>query len=282
MREIKVRHSDGNTSKVRCFDHPGSRVRLLWIPALGTPARQYDQLGEALRSDGLSCAMMDWRGLGSSSVRVERGVDFGYDQLLSDIDDHIAALRKRNPKQLLLLGGHSLGGQIAALSSLNHDCNGLVLCGTGVPYWKHFGALAGSALLLATSGITMLGKLFGRFPGRALRFAGNEAPGVMADWVQCVRTGVYRVNGQPVDGQLSQLRTAVLAVRMEHDRLIPKASYDALLNKLPRARASRHCLENTDFQRSKADHFGWMREPRPMAKVITAWWQEQQRLQNVG
>lgn len=282
MREIKVAHSDHNTSRLRVFDAKGSRARLLWLAAMGTPARQYDQFGEALRSQGISCALMDWRGIGSSSVRVQRGTNFGYDQLMSDISESIAALKDHASEDMLLLGGHSLGGQLALLASLRHPCNGLVLCGTGLPYWKSFGGLTGSALLTSTLFINGLGKLFGRFPGRALRFAGNEAPGVMADWTQTVRSGEYRLEGKRVDDRLASLRTPLLGIRLNNDRLVPKPSFDALLDKMPAARASRHRLDSTDFKRQKASHFGWMREPAPVVRVIANWWQEQLHLQNVA
>ena len=69
---------------------PGSPY-LFWLPALGVPARHYLPLAQALAGLGMSVALHEWRGLGSSDQRAGRRCDWGYRQLLDDIDGSASA-----------------------------------------------------------------------------------------------------------------------------------------------------------------------------------------------
>ena len=88
------------------------RARLLWLPALGVAARHYLPLAEALAARGVDTRLHEWRGNGSSSLRASRTQDWGYRELLAlDLPASVATLPVDGVP--LLLGGHSLGGQLA-------------------------------------------------------------------------------------------------------------------------------------------------------------------------
>ena len=53
----------------------------------------------------------------------------------------------------------------------------------------------------------------------------------------------------------------------------PPGSLDHLLAKLPSARVTRDEIAAAEFQRGRADHFAWMKDPEPVAGRIARWMQ---------
>ena len=60
---------------------PGAPV-LVFFSALGTPAKVYRHVGQAMAQQGVHFCAPDWRGIDSSSVRASRALDFGYRHLV--------------------------------------------------------------------------------------------------------------------------------------------------------------------------------------------------------
>lgn len=243
---------------------------LYWLPAMGVAARHYLPLAQALAARGIAVALHEWRGIGSSNRRAGRQVDWAYRELLqSDLPAGVAVARERCPGLPCVIGGHSLGGQLASLYAGLHPqaFDALVLVASGSPYWRRFrrGALIGTAYALAP----VLAGLVGHLPGRRLGFGGNEARGVVADWARSGRTGRYAAAGMPDDleAAMTRLQCPILALRMRDDWLGPQASLDWLLAKMPQARPSRAVLD-PDALGVPADHFAWMKQPAAVAALI--------------
>lgn len=250
------------------------RRMLYWLPAMGVPAKHYLALGQALASRGVAVALHEWRGIGSSDRRAGRGCDWGYRELLElDLPAGVAAARGRGPQAEFLLGGHSLGGQLACLYAGLHPaaCAGLALVASGAPYWRRFrrGWAIGSAYALAP----VLAALCGYLPGRRIGFGGNEARGVVADWARSGRTGRYAAAGMAADfgARLAALRLPVLALRLRDDWLGPQASLDWLLGTMPHAPREVETLAPPALAGQPADHFGWMKAPEAIADRIAEW-----------
>ena len=275
VEALPVRASDGAQSDVLLQLPAGPAERLLyWLPAMGVSARQYLPLAQALAGMGIAVVVHEWRGIGSSNRRASRRQDWGYRTLLrDDVPAGLAAARQRLPQAGCVLGGHSLGGQLAALYASLHpgQVDALVAVASGAPYWRQFrhGALIGLAYVAAP----WLARLFGHLPGRRIGFGGNEARGVIDDWARSGRTGRYAAVGvaEDVEQRLRALALPMLAVRMADDWLGPQASLDWLLGKMPHNRVERQLLDASDFDGRRADHFGWMKTPGPVARRIAAW-----------
>lgn len=247
---------------------------LYWVPAMGIPARHYLPLAEALTARGIAVAVHEWRGIGSSNRRAGRTCDWGYRELLQDdLPAGMAALRERWSQARCWVGGHSLGGQLAALYASLHPgaFSGLLLVASGAPYWRCFrhAWLIGAAYLTAP----LLAKLLGYLPGRRIGFGGNEARGVIADWARTGRTGCYAVDGmaQEFEQLLAALQLPLLALRLQEDWLGPPASLDWLLGKLGPAERTVEVITPQDLDGLPADHFGWMKTPASIAARIAAW-----------
>lgn len=272
---------DGHLWRMPVWVAPEHRVVLYWLPALGVPATKYAAWGDALRASGVGLVVHEWRGTGSSSLRARRGIDWNYRTLLEhDLAAGLGAARSALPGRRWLLGGHSLGGQFAALLLAGDPqrAEGLVLTATGVPRADTFAAPSRWLVGGVARSLAPITSLVGHFPGDRLGWAGREAAGVMRDWGRTVLTGRYDDLGLAGDPEaaLAALERPVLAITFADDWWVPAASIDALLAKLgPGPRR----LERFDGARlgAAADHFRWMRHPAAVSGVVADWAESQLR-----
>jgi predicted alpha/beta hydrolase len=269
--KLRVRAADGAEADLHLVLPAGRTDRLLyWLPALGVAARNYAPFAQSLAQRGIAVALHEWRGAGSSNRRASRRVDWGYRELLlADLPAGLAAVRIRCGDARLMLGGHSLGGQFAALfAGLQQDAfERLLLVASGSPWWRcfHRPRLVQAACLA----VPVIAHACGWFPGRRLGFGGNEARGVMTDWARSGRSGRYEVEGvgQDLEALLGEVDLPVHAWRFADDWLGPAASLDWLLAKLPKA-SRQVTVADAATLGAKADHFSWMRSPGQLAALL--------------
>lgn len=267
---IPLRMADGAQADLMLYRPSGdTRASLLWVPAMGVSAKHYRGLAQALAARGVAVGVHEWRGHGSSDRRAGRRQDWGYRELLGDdLPRSLDALREVSSGSPLLVGGHSLGGQLACLlaATTSAPLSGVVLVASGAPYWRRFKPWTYVAYLLAP----MLANLVGRLPGHRIGFGGNEARGVVADWGRSGRTGRYSARGMAVDFEsaLSRQKAPVHAWLFRDDWLAPMPSLEWLLEKMPGAQRVSTVLSSDDLDGAKADHFAWMKAPEPLARRI--------------
>lgn len=249
---------------------PAAPVRdlLLWLPALGVAARNYLPFARELAARGIAVALHEWRGSGSSDRRAARACNWGYRELLTlDIPASRVAAAAANPQARVWLGGHSLGGQLAAVTAGLDARNvaGLALVASGAPYWRLFRRAGWIRAFYV--GVPWLAAMCGYFPGRVVGFGGREARGVMADWARSGRTGRYAAAGMAVDleAALVQAPVPLRAVRLAEDWLGPAESLDWLLRKMPAAPHEVRVMGRRDLGGTPADHFSWMKLPAGVA-----------------
>lgn len=264
--------ADGHRFPLRVFAPPGARAGLLWVPALGVPAQKYDRFAAALAQAGVAVAVHEWRGIGGSALRARRGVDWGYAELLGqDLPASVAAL---DPSLRWSFGGHSLGGQFAAMAAALSPsrCRGLVLAATGVPDARTFPAWERVLISAFSRVLPPLTHAAGYYPGHRLGFAGREAGQLMRDWARTVRTGAYADygTGRPLEERLRGLSLPVLALRFQHDWFVPEASLQGLVAKLGVGPRQWELFDDARLG-ARSDHFRWMREPGAVAPVVARW-----------
>lgn len=273
---LPLRAADGAGCELIVVAPAQPRTGLLWLPALGVAARHYLPLAAELARQGVAVALHEWRGLGSSDRRAGRRCDWGYRELLTlDIPASHAAAASACPGLPWLLGGHSLGAQLAALAAARTPAMamGLVAVASGVPDWRAFPPRWRLPLRGLYFGAPLLARLYGHYPGRRLGFAGNEARGVIADWAASGARGRYAARGLDDDLQaaLAALRLPVLGLRLADDRMVPPASLAGLLACMPHAVRESQVLAAAEFAATRIGHFGWLATPGPIAARIVSW-----------
>lgn len=261
-----VRAKDGATSEVRMYrqaEDPAAPV-VICMPAMATPAATYVPLAEALFQAGFQVVLGELRGQGTSSVRLRRGVRYGYHEIVTldypALFEAVAAAFPAAPRYLL---GHSLGGQLGALylGQQPEQAAGAILVGApschyrGWPFPRNLGIFAAAHLAVG------VGSVVGYFPGRRLGVLGNEATRLMRDFAAQIRSGRYRVPSSPLDfeSDLSRVRLPVLAVTIVGDGMATAYGVRALSEKLTHASVTRFDLAFSDAVH-RNPHYAWIRD----------------------
>ncbi len=268
---IPVRSADGHAFELIHVQAARARASLLFLPGMGLSARQYIAFAQALAEKDITVYLHEYRGLGSSSLRASRTVDWGYRELLErDISAVLQRLESQPRPLPLIVGGHSLGSQLAALAAAMNPLavSGLLLVAGGVPFWREFPTRLGLPLRIAQTVMPLIASLIGHYPGRKLGFAGREARSVMRDWSRSGRTGSYRVSGMDsdLDSAMARLETPILGIRMADDWLIPETSFRGLLDRLGKGPATSKLVDGRH-----ADHYGWMQQPGTVVGLVDSW-----------
>lgn len=267
---------DGVTDVIHFDGDVEGRDAVLCLPAMGVDAAYYEPLAICLAQAGFSVARGELRGHGLSQVRVGRGHDFGYRELVeSSVPAMVAAIHQRlSPRRLFVLG-HSLGGHMAMLyASLRPaDINGFAMVASGTVYYRAWRGLAGLRILVGTQATVFVSSVLGYFPGDRLGFAGREPRRQMLDWAKCARTGRWQVSGSVHDYEslLSRVQCPVLAVSLERDTFAPPSALDFHVEKMPRATVTRTHLDASSAPRESLHHFRWARRPEAVVAQVRAW-----------
>lgn len=251
--------------------------RLLMVPAMGISARNYIIFAKQLAQLGAEVFIHEWRGLGSSSLRASRTCDWGYRELLMDLEGSLEKIKAQSDDRAntpLLVAGHSLGSQLALLLQAirPESIDGAVCIAGGAPFYKAFPFPMRSALRVMFWAMPWLAQRVGHYPGYRLGFAGREARSVMRDWAKSGRTGRYKPSGVGTDLEqaMAEITQPILGVVMADDWFVPLGSLHYLLNKAPRAHTSVYQQGRSGLT-GTADHYRWMKQPKPTALAVADW-----------
>ncbi len=270
---ISVAGSDGHQWQLIARQPVRPRAALLWLPALGVAARHYETFADALAAEGIAVLLHEWRGNGSSNRRASRECNWGYREILScDLPASQQALQEVAGELPLLIGGHSLGGQLACCHAGQQPdaFSRLWLVASGTPWWRSFPPPLRYALPLAYRFAPWLARRHGTLPGRRVGFGGTEARGLIADWARVGLSNRYEASAWDVDLEAGMARTAVPidALVMAGDWMAPATSMRALTAKM----AGPCRLDTLDASElgTRADHFSWLKTPGKVVHRLAA------------
>lgn len=248
-------------------DRPDATPPVLVLPAMGVPARRYGRLADALSGQGLSGAVLEWPGTGSSPLRADRRHDWGYADLLShQLVPAIAALRGGAAAGPVLLLGHSLGGHLALMARAAGAAGvgGILLMSCGSPWRQTLAARERRQLAVLCALVAVLTPLLGCFPGDRVGFGGRQPRRLMREWATFAARGQLPAGllEPPTPAQAAAATAPrVKALSLQGDVYAPAA-------------ATRHLLALAGVPDAQVDevagpglsgHFDWLREPAPAA-----------------
>lgn len=271
---VEVFTSDNHRFQATLYPAGNKRAPVLvFLCALGTPARVYARFARELTQLGINVCVPDWRGIGSSSVRVDRGVDFGYRHLLEiDHPALLASVHQLYPESPIWLGGHSLGGQLSLLaaSTASIPIDGVLLIASGTVHLPCYPIKLRASIRAVTLLARLSGTALGYFPGNRLGFGGREARGVMADWGNVAHKGNYEVAGSTVNYEqtLARMSTSIVALTFAADTWAPANATQTLIKKAQRSSLTHWHWGRTETQGHDLDHFSWLKHPNLIAPVI--------------
>ena len=274
VQQLDAVAADGHRWQLHAVVPENPTARVLWLPALGVAARHYLPLAHALAARGAAVFLHEWRGHGSSSLRAGRECDWGYRELLElDLPGSEAAMSDLTPPDLpRIMGGHSLGGQLACCRTALHPASAteIWLVGSGAPWWRAFSGPVRWWLHIAYRLLPWVARLNGNLPGRRIGFGGREARGLITDWARTAMTGRYAARGldKDLEAALAKAARVIRGIVLADDWYAPESSLRYLLGKMPNAYVSVTTLDS-DALGIDADHFKWMKQPDAVAAALT-------------
>jgi predicted alpha/beta hydrolase len=205
------------------------------MPALGIPAGYYHEFLERIADHGIAAAVCELPGSGESPARrPESRVHWSYDELVRvQAEGLFRWCAELVPGAPFFWGGHSLGGQVAALhTGYRNECvRGLALLASGSPHHAAWGGFAGLQIRVAGMVAESLALTLGYLPGDRLGFGGRESKRLISDWHRALRTGSFSTERFDGDGLLGAATCDALVVTVWDDDWAPAESARALLGR---------------------------------------------------
>jgi predicted alpha/beta hydrolase len=274
---IPITLQDGSSTEIELFDSglQSDGPVILIFPAMGMKASYYAGFAEALSLSGYAAITADLKGIGRSSVRPGKEVNFGYKEMIeTDLGGVVHWARNRFADRNIILLGHSLGGQLASLYAAKYPANidALILIACCSVYYKGWGGLAQYRILMGTQFIGALSTAVGYFPGKRVGFGGTNAKGVMQDWSRQSRTGKYVLNNEVFDYEtaLKSLNLPILSISFEGDNFSPLSAVNHLLSKFSDSAEIKNVyLGKSDPLNQQFNHFNWPKKPDHIVRLIS-------------
>jgi predicted alpha/beta hydrolase len=241
------------------------RATLILLPALGTGASYYRPISEALACRGFNVLSPELPGTGDSRPRASRSVDFGYRDLVERyLPGVLSAARQRAAGGVVVIAGHSLGAQVAALALLHGRAapEAIVTLAGGIIHHRNWDLRGAVAVLGAATLVWASTWLFGYLPGRGPGF-GTPAPRtLMREWSRTIRSGRFpSISGERRESG----QTPVLSICYAGDFLAPRRSAAALAERLAGE------LVSLPVDWPGSPHAAWARYPDATVRCIDDW-----------
>ena len=204
--------------------------------------------------------------------------NFGYVELLKDMDDVIAFITHKYPNKSIVTIGHSLGGQLGCLYSCHKNLDvlaSIVIAGGNVGYHSWSG-MARFKTFFVTQFFGIISMLMGWFPGKKIGFGGNQPKNIMIDWSRNARTGIYQLRNQKIDYEMvsKDVKSLFLGIVIPNDFFAPYSSTKNLLDKFSSSDREIATIKADSFKEITPNHFSWLKEPGSAIHILASWLRE--------
>ncbi len=264
---------DGHVSILRVTPASPRGIALL-LPAMGVAAGYYAKFAESLAERGMAAAVLERRGQGEHETKPAPGVDFGYQQLLGDLDVALHSLRNEYPRLPVILLGHSIGGHLAMLQLAlkPQSVDAVSLIATATPHHAPYQGAARWKVRLGTRMIRAVSSVLGYYPGHRIGFGGLQPKTLMREWTDMARSGRYTLEGSALDieAALKDVSIPTLALVIDGDEVAPPRACEPIADKLPKDQVDWVVLGVPRMSARACHHQRWAREPEPVVEEIVA------------
>jgi predicted alpha/beta hydrolase len=266
MKEfLRILTTDGFVLSATRFspENPTSKIVLI-NSATGVKQKFYAAFAAHLAKDGYTVYTYDYRGIGHSRPKSLRGFkgtmrDWGtwdYHTMLQNIF-------QTHTNGRVIVIGHSVGGQLVALSPLTSKVEAVVMIGAQTPYINNFRSTNRMLKLYFFWYflIPFFTKVFGYFPAKKLALFEDLPSGVAQQWARWAKSENYLFDEFPEDKQkFDGLQLPALMVNFSDDKLAPADAVHDLMSRYPQLKWSQWHLKPDDVMQKSIGHFGFFKK----------------------
>jgi len=239
------------------------RGAVLIVGAMAVPQSFYTDFARWLAGQGWQVLTFDYRGNGRSAPPSLKG--FETDILTwarQDCATALAHARDLAAGQPLVWFGHSLGGQILAMTPGNEAIAAAVTVASGVGYWRENAyPLRRYSWWLWHVIVPVATALCGYFPGRRLRMVGDLPLGVIRQWSRWCRHPDYAVGveGPAMRELYRRFTRPLLSLSFTDDEYMSDSNISVLHGFYENAQVEMRRLAPADLGLARIGHFGFFR-----------------------
>ena len=239
-----------------------SRGVIVVAPALSTPRRFYAAFCEYLNAQGFDALVFDYRGIESGRASEAKASRTDMETWLRvDVSAAIDEAARRAGGKPVHLIGHSLGGMALGATPSAHKLSRAVTVTSGNGY-PGLNPKSGKALwFLGRVAMPFYTRLFGYFPGGALRKVGNLPRAVALQWSYWLRFKDYWFADPAYDmtARFASVRCPLLSLSFTDDSALQRPAIDDLHARYVNARVQRAHLAPADVGLLRVGHFGFFK-----------------------
>lgn len=239
------------------------RGAVVIVGAMAVPQSFYADLARWLAGQGWQVVTFDYRGIARSAPLSLKGFEADIltwaRQDCRAALDHAQTLAAGRP---LLWIGHSLGGQILAMTPGNESLSAAVTVASGVGYWRENAwPLRRYSWWLWHVIVPVATALCGYFPGRRLRMVGDLPKGVIRQWARWCRHPEYAigVEGEPMRELYRRVAAPMLSYSFTDDEYMSARNIAVLHEFYSSAPREMRRLAPADLGLPRVGHFGFFR-----------------------
>ena len=270
----EILSADGTKVPYTVYGLNDSKASVIILPAMGVRASFYRTFAHSLIDFDLTSCVMEYRGLGDSSLRAGWRTDFGYRQHQEDVAALIIKMKQEYPDRPIYIAGHSFGGHLgmmtAGLEPTSFD--GIIMLASGTPWHEAFEGKAAKHLKRFGWFVPVIMALYGHFPGHKFGFAGRESRSQMRDWLQMSTRNRFKIIGvrDDLEACIAGYEGRVLCMSFARDIMAPLKASQLMLAKMPKASIDLQIVGDEDIN-GEATHFGWAKTPQVVAQYVSEW-----------
>jgi predicted alpha/beta hydrolase len=243
--------------------------------AMGVKQSFYRHFAAHLTEKGSVVYTFDYRGIGASK---DKSLSKYKTKLTDWAEKDLASVIKyaSNEHSGLELNyvGHSLGGQLIALTNESKEFNKIVLIGAQLGYWKLWTGLERKRMFIFWHFIIPFFTLiFGYFPG-FLMGSENIPAGVALEWAKWGRTkGAFFSYHKELYNKIELIRARMLSISFSDDKFAPKIAVSKLNAKFFNVQLLHYHLTPEEVGVNKIGHLGYFRTHKDdvMWQKLTNW-----------
>ncbi|MGH8250936.1 MAG: alpha/beta hydrolase family protein [Steroidobacteraceae bacterium] len=275
---VRLVAADGYRLQARLYESAtAARGVVLIVPAMAVRQDFYAEFAAWLAARRWDALTFDFRGIGESAPRSLRG--FETDILTWARQDCAAALafaRDRAQSQPVIWIGHSLGGQVLAMTPGNDEIAAAVTVACGVGYWRENAyPLRRYSWLLWHVIVPFATALCGYFPGRRLGILGDLPKGVVEQWSRWCRNPEYAVGveGSAMRQLYARVTLPLLGISFTDDEYMSERNIAVLHGFYANAPRELRRLTPAEVGATRIGHFGFFRADvgRQLWPMALAW-----------
>lgn len=242
---------------------PGIGRAVMLCPGGGVPAGVYRRFAGWLAARGLPVLTFDYRGIGRSRPARRQGFDASFEDWSDqDCAAAIAWLRRGYPDAALAGVAHSIGGLILAGAPGASQLERLLLIGVHTGYHGDYHPRWRLPMTAMWHGVMpALARVFGYFPGRALRI-GEDLPATFARQWAGRRTPDFAAGSPRLTAcieRCGELHGRALALTFTDDGFATAQGTRRVLQHLKGIGAEHRVIPPGDAGVKKIGHFGFFR-----------------------